>query len=288
MALFSRKSATPPPAGPSVGGNIGDLFDEFAGNQQQRRYTAEIGEVTLVCDTSNRELVGVISVEPASVAYADAVQIKARDDDELTAQLAKLGGLFAGLTGLPGKMRLTSVAAPLRYSTKLQGFSKDELTKATLAAVAAGAAPSVSAPAPATPEPSPPAAPEPPPPVVAAPVAQPRTPEPEVDFDLYAAGDTLFFSQIAPMARAAIALTWSNEILARHGEADDLAGLSSAILKEFGDWQTRVDDVISGRKTILLRGDRATDSMLCVVLDLNAVTVVECSGSAVGRVIGLL
>ena len=277
MALFSRKGSIPPQPGQTVGGNIGELLEEIAAGPQQRRFTLSLGGAEVVIDTSNREVVAVVSVTPPTLPGADAVDIKARDDDELEAQLSTIGALFAAVQALPGSMRLTSVAAPLRYSTKLQGFSRDELTRATRAAVRAAKA--AAPPPPRDPESRAQSAPTRPLPAAPAEPAAVSAPETE---------ETLFFRQVASAVTGAIVIDRANQVIARQGAVADIDPLRDSILKDFGNWQTAVDGVIPGPKLLVLRGVQANDAIFCVHVGKNVLTVATCGAASLGRILSLI
>jgi hypothetical protein len=318
--MFSRKlSGSGAPQ--DIAGNVGSLLNEIASAPQQRRLTAVIGDTRIILDVSNRELMRIVSVTPDSLPHADAVSIAARDDDKLSDQLNKLGGFFSAITCLDGEMTLASVPAPLRYSTKLQGFSKDELKNATRVAVDRGAGLPK-----AVPQAKEPVAPEavkseatetaateptaagataageeatvtPAPavdqpkaiPVQAAPAAPDIdvTPAVKASAEVAAAGpvgpDTRFFDQLAAKCEAGMVLEWDGATLHRAGKWEMLDGIVKSLIQDMAQWRRNTEKTLPLRQLLMWRGRLASDLILCVLLDKSLVTIVALPASSTGR-----
>jgi hypothetical protein len=305
--MFSRKSSGPIGGPPDIDGNVGALLNEIASAPQQRRLTALIGDVQVILDVSNRELMRIISVMPETLPHADADMIVARDDDNLREQLKKLGAFLATLSHVDRVMKLTSAAAPLRYSAKLQGFSKAELSVATRDAIDTGegrpmAPPAAEPPAPPiaaeiiqTPAPAAPAA------VADVPVPPPVAPAPaptsssdtqvllavatsaalkDCDpLDLHAQ----FLDQVAPKCVAALVIDSHDAVLQREGDSAMFDDIRASLIKDLRNWQSATGTHLPQRQFLMLRSEHASDLFVCFLIDSTAITIVALPGSSTGR-----
>jgi hypothetical protein len=309
--MFSRKSSGPIGGPPDIDGNVGALLNEIASAPQQRRLTALIGDVQVILDVSNRELMRIISVTPETLHHADADMIVARDDDNLREQLKKLGAFLATLSHVDRVMKLTSAAAPLRYSAKLQGFSKAELSVATRDAIDAGEGRPLAPPVapPATEPPAPPIAaeiiqtPAPAAPVLVAevpvppPVAPAPAPTSSSDTQVLLAVATSaalkdcdpldlharFLDQVAPKCVAALVIDSHDAVLQRDGDSAMFDDIRASLIKDLRHWQSATGTHLPERQFLMLRSEHASDLFVCFLIDRTAITIVALPGSSTGR-----
>jgi hypothetical protein len=294
--MFSRKSFGSSGAPPSVGGNVGILLTQIASATQQRRLTAVIDDVEVVLDVSNRELMRVISVIPETMPQANAVAIATRDDDRLAIQLEVLGGLLAALSFLEGEMTLSTTSAPLRYSTKLQGFSADELGRATQDCIAKSvgkrmelavqddriqaevldvSVPSIAA---ASETSSLPAAQVPQ--AIGASGGTPINGDP--------ATDLLFFEQLSGKCEAGLVIDMNGEVLHRANRSELLDDVRTSVVEDLTQWQVTTRKLLPARQFLLLRGSLPSDLSICIMIDAGLITIFALHASSTGRALSAI